>query len=258
MPDTEFLPRCHLKRRIRVCTLLLVLLVLSCLNVKAVEPQTAIPLADTFVEASSPNSSENGRLDYLKVQETSINLSFTFLMFDLSGVSHSSNVSLETKLRLRSIYVSLPFKIGARWCVSNAWNEDTLTFVNLSYFYRTAPEYIVIVSPGNAWYEWDVTGFVRTAMRENYEKITLVLEANETVEGNFIALFYSKDQQDTSLDKYSPQLVFTYHDIGEGVSSDMIGKVILGVLATVGVVFVAYRFLKNSAKKRRRHFSSVR
>lgn len=237
-------------------TLLLVLFVSSCLNAKAAEPQLVTPLTDTFVEALSPDYSGNGRLDYLKVQETSINLSITFLMFDLSGVSHVSNTSLEAKLRLRTIYARSPFKVGARWCVNNNWNEDTLTFADLSSFYRTQPENIIIVSPGNAWYEWDVTGFVRTAVRENYEKVTLAMEANETNEGNFIAMFYSKDQQDLSLNEYRPQLVFTYQANG-GVSSDMTGKVILAVLATVGIVFVAYRFLKKSAKKRRR-FSSMR
>ena len=140
--------------------------------------------------------------------------------------------------------------------MNNTWNEDTLTFANVSYFSRTAPENIIMVSSESTWYEWNVTDFVRIAIRENFEKVTLVLEANETVEGNFLAMFYSKDQQDLSLNEYSPQLVFTYHDVG-GVSPDMTSKVILGVLATVGIFFVAYRFLKKSAKKRRR-FSSVR
>jgi len=225
--------------------------------VRAEEPQTVTPLADTFVQAPSPYSSEYGGLDYLKVQEYQGELAFAFLMFDLSGVAHSPNVSIEARLRLRSVpYVSSPFRIGVRWCVNNTWNEDTLTSADAGHFYRTAPESIVIVSSGNTWYEWFVTDFVRTAIQENYEKITLVLESEETSDGNFLAMFYSKDQTDPSLNGYRPQLVFTYYDIG-GVSSDMVGKAILGVLATAGIVFVAYRFLKKPAKKKRRS-SSVR
>jgi len=212
------------------------------------------PLADTCVQASSPNSSEYGRLDYLKVQETPSELSLAFLMFDLSGVAHNPNVSRETKLRLRSIYVSSPFRIGVRWCVNNTWNEDTSTFVDFSHFSRTAPENIILVSSGNTWYEWTVTDTVRTAIQKNYEKITLALEAEETSEGNFLAIFYSKDQQDLPLNEYSPYLVFTYNG-SAGVSLDTTGKVIFGVLATVGISFVAYRFLKKSAKKRRRSSS---
>lgn len=238
-------------------TLFLILFVSSCLNAEATETQTVIPLADTCVQASSPDSSEYGLLDYLKVQETTTELSLTFLMFDLSGVAHSSNVSFGARLRLRSIYVSLPFLIGVRWCVNNAWSEDTLTFADLSYFSRTAHEGIIMVSSANTWYEWTVTEFVRAAIQQNYEKITLVLETYESGDGNFLAMFRSKDQQDPLMNEYKPQLVFTQQENGIVSPPDMTGMVVLGVFATVGISFVAYKFLKKSTRKIRR-FSSVK
>lgn len=252
----QLLPRCHLKHGIWVYTILLVFFVFSCFNVRAVEPQTVTPLADTYVEISSI-SSTHGQEEYLKISETSTDLSITFLMFDLSGVSYDSDVPFEAKLRLRSLYVTLPINISVRWCGNNTWDEDTLTFLNYNPLCALATKpHILQIFAESVWYEWTVTGFVSTAIRENYEKITLVLEVEESVEENALALFYSKDQQDLPPNECIPQLVFTYPDHG-GVSLDIIGKVILGLLATVGIVFVAYRFLKNPAKKRRRS-SSVR
>jgi hypothetical protein len=218
------------------------------------EPQTVTPLADTYVDASSP-SAAHGQEEYLKVSDNNIGMSVALLMFDLSGVSHYSNVSFEAKLRLQGLSANSSYVIGVHWCVNNTWNEDTLTFVNFSYFFRTGPESIITVGSENVWYEWVVTDFVSTAIREKYENITLALEAEETVQGNGFAMFYSKDQQQLP-PTFNPQLVFTYHDIG-GISLDIIGEVVFGVLVTAGIIFMAYRFLKKPGKKRRR-FSYAR
>jgi len=260
MPSIQFLLRCHLKRRIRVCTLFLVFLLFSCFNVRAMEPQTVTPLADTYVDASSPSAS-HGLEEYLKVSDNKAGgLSIAFLMFNLSGVSHDSNVSFEAKLRLCGLSVNSSYVIGAHWCLnSNTWNENTLTFVNYSYFFpnRTGPESVTTLPLGseNVWFEWVVTDFVSTAIREKYENITFGLEAEETVQGNGFAMFYSKDQQQLP-PTFNPQLVFTYHDVG-GISSDLTGEVVFGVLVTAAIIFIAYRFLKKPGKKRRR-FSYVR
>jgi hypothetical protein len=221
------------------------------------EPQTVTPLADTYVDASSP-SAAHGQEEYLKVSDNKGGgLSIALLMFDLSRVSHYSNVSFEAKLRLCGLSVNSSYVIGAHWCVNNTWNEDTLTFVNFSNFVRTKPESVTTLPLGSedVWYEWVVTDFVSTAIREKYENITFGLEAEETVQGNGFAMFYSKDQQQLP-PTFNPQLVFTYHDIG-GISLDMIGEVVFGVLVTAGIIFMAYRFLKKPGKKRRR-FSYAR
>ena len=240
--------------------LLLVLFVPSCLNAKAAEPQTVTPLADTYVDSSSSTVIHGGE-EYLKVSESSSGLSITLLMFSLSEVSHNSNASFEAKLRLRGCSVTSSFVIGVHWYVNNAWDEDTLTSANVSSSYiGQKPESVARVTSENVYYEWNVTEIVGIAIRENFEKVTFVLEAEEEVAGDTFVLFYSKDQQQYPPSECVPQLVFTYHNVSDnasGVSLDMIGKVILGGLASVGVVFVAYKFLKKPAKKRRR-FSSLR
>jgi len=236
-----------------MCTLFLVLSVFSVANVEAIEIQTIMPLEDTYIVVTSPLDPSHGLDNFLRVAHTKTELSLAHLMFDLSEVLQRSNASLEAKLRLRSIYVPSPHVIGVRWCVNNTWDEDTFTPLNATGFFMTAPESFVNVTSKYVWYEWGVTDFVRTAIRENYEKITLVLESEE-VEGNAFVMFYSKDQEDLQSKEYSPKLVFTYNGYG-GVSLDIAGKVIFGVLATVGISFIAYRFLKKPAKKRRRSSS---
>jgi hypothetical protein len=214
-----------------------------------------MPLEDTYIVVTSPFDPSHGLDNFLRVAHTETELSLVHLMFDLSEVLQRSNASLEAKLRLRSVYVPLPHVIAVRWCVNNTWDEDTLTPLNTTDFFMTAPESFAQVTSKSVWYEWVVTDFVSTAIRENYERITLVLESEE-VEGDAFVMFYSKDQEDLPSKEYSPQLVFTYNGHG-GVSWDIAGKVIFGVLATVGISFIAYRFLKKPAKKRRR-FSSAR
>ena len=220
---------------------------------RAIEPQTVYPVGDTYVDSASV-SAVHGLEEYLKVSDNNIGISVALLMFDLSGVSHDSNVSFEAKLRLCGLSVNSSYVIGAHWCVNNTWNEDTFTFVNFSYFFRTKPESETTILPlgsEDVWYEWVVTDFVRTAIREKYENITFGLEAEEAVQGNGFAMFYSKDQQQVPPPYGNPQLVFTYHDIG-GISLDMIGEVVFGVLVTAGIIFMAYRLLNKPGKKRRR------
>jgi hypothetical protein len=224
------------------------------------EPQTVYPVEDTYVDASSP-SVAHGLEEYLKVSDNKGGgLSTALLMFNLSGVSHYSNVSFEAKLRLCGLSVNSSYVIGVRWCInSNTWDENTLTFVNFGNFFqnRTGPESVTTLPLGseNVWFEWVVTDFVSTAIREKYENITFGLEAEQTVQGNGFAMFYSKDQQQGP-PTFNPQLVFTYHDVG-GISPDLTGEVVFGVLVTAAIIFMAYRFLKKPGKKRRR-FSYVR
>lgn len=196
----------------------------------------------------------------MKVSESGSALSITLLMFSLSEVSHNSNVSLRARLRLRGRSVTSSFLIGVRWYANNAWDEDTLIATNFSYDYiGKNAESIARVTSENVYYEWNVTEIVGIAIRKNLEKVTFVLVAEEEVAGNTFVLFYSKDCGIDPPSEYIPQLVFTYHNYNNvsEVSLDMVGKVILVGLASVGVVFVAYRFLKKPAKKRRR-FSSMR
>jgi hypothetical protein len=220
--------------------------------VRATEPQTIYPVGDTYVDASS-SITAHGLEQYLKVSDNKAGeLSIALLMFDLSGISHYSNVSFDAKLRLCGLSVNSSYDIGVHWCVNNTWNEDTLTFDNFSYFSRTKPESVVTLPLGsqNFWYEWVVTDFVSAAIREKHQNISLALEAEETVLGNGFVMFYSKDQQQLP-PTYNPQLVFTYHDVG-GVSLGMTGEVVFGVLVMAGIIFVAYKFLKKPSKKRRR------
>ena len=217
------------------------------------EPQTVTPLADTYVDSSSV-STAHGLEEYLKVSDNNIGMCIALLMFSLSGVSRNSNVTFEAKLRLFGCTSNLTYVIGAHWCANNTWNEETFAFVNFSSFVRTRSESNVTVGSENVWHEWVVTDLVNIAMRENYENITFGLEAEQTVQGNAFAIFYSREQQQLP-PTYNPQLVFTYHDItgsDGGVSLDTIGKVVFGGLVTAGIVFIAYRSLKKTPKRRRR------
>jgi len=230
------------KHKILAPTILLILFVSSSLTANASEPETIIPLGDTYVDAFSFDSAYGDR-DYLEVSDYASGLSIILLMFDLSKVSHVLNASSEIKLRLYCFHVPSSHVVGVHWCVNNTWNEENLTFVSFGGFFKTDPEDFVIVD-SDIWYEWEVTGFVSKAMEENYEKITLTLEVIPPSEG--IARFASKDQPT----EYSPQLVFTYTET-ETNSPDIIIIVALGLTVTVAIVFLAYKFSKRHKTKTR-------
>lgn len=239
-----------MKHKILAPTILLILFVSSSLISNASEPETIIPLADTYVDAFSADSPYGDR-DYLEVSDYASGLSIITLMFDISKVSHALNASSEIKLRLYCFYVASPHIVGIHWCVNNTWNEENLTFVSFSGFYRTNPEDVVRVDAIDVWYEWNVTNFVRNAVEENYEKITLTLEVKDTLEGPARSLFASKDQ--TPQDReYSPQLVFTYTKT-ETNSLDIIIIVASGLTATAIIVFLAYKLSKRHKTKTRHH-----
>ena len=240
-----------MKHKILAPTILLILFVSSSLTANASEPETIIPLADTYVDAFSVDSTYGDR-DHLEVSDYASGLSIIALMFDISKASHVLNASSKIKLRLYCFYVASPHIVGVHWCVNNTWNEENLTFVSFSGFFRTNPEDVVRVDSIDVWYEWNVTNFVRKADEENYEKITLTLEVKDTLEGTARSFFASKDQTTQEMHEYSPQLAFTYTET-ETNPLDTIIIVALGLTVTVAIVFLAYKFSKRHKTKTRHH-----
>lgn len=236
-----------MKHKILAPTVLIILFVSLSLIVRASETETILPLADTYVadwEVTKPH----GDREYIEVSEYTSGLSIAFLMFDISKVSHVLNASSEVKLRLYCFEVASPHIIGVYWCVNNTWSEEDLTFVSLSRFNVTRPpESFVTVSSIDRWYEWKVTDLVSMAMEENYEKITLTLEIIPPSEG--MARFASKDQQ---WREYSPELVFIYLE-PKANSVDTRIMVASGLMATVAILFLAYKLLKSPTRKTRPH-----
>ena len=224
------------------------LFVSSSLISNASEPETIMPLADTYVDAFSIDT-PFGDEDYLEVSNYASGLSIIALMFDISKVSHVFNASSEVKLRLFCFDVASPHIVGIHWCPNNTWNEENLTFASFSGFYRTNPEDVVRVDSKPAWYEWKVTNFVRNAVEENHENITLTLEVKDPLEGPARSLFASKDQAPEDL-KYSPQLAFTYTET-ETNSPDTTIIVAIGLTATVAVIFLAWKFSERHKTKTR-------
>lgn len=237
-----------MKHKILIPPILLILLVSSSLIANASEPETITPLADTYVHDWNPNSTY-GDIDSLEVSDYASGLCIASLMFDLSEVSHVLNASSEIKLRLYCFYVASPHVVGVHWCVNNTWNEENLTFASFGGFFRTAPESVVKVT-SDEWYEWKVTNFVSKAVEENYEKITLTLEVEDSLEGTARSLYASKDQTTQEMRGYSPQLVFTYLE-PKANSMDTITKVALGLTATVAIAFLAYKLSKRRTRKKR-------
>jgi len=238
-----------MKHIILTSTILLILFVSSSLIANASEPETVMPLADTYVDAFNANSAYGDR-DYLEVSDYASGLCIASLMFDLSEVSHVLNASSEIKLRLYCFSVASPHVVGVHWCVNNTWNEENVTFVIFGGFFRTDPESAVEVTSIDSWYEWKVTNFVRKAVEENYEKITLTLEVEDPLEGTARSLYASKDQKTQEMLEYSPQLVFTYLEPKVN-SMDTITKVALGLTATVAIAFLAYKLSKRRTRKKR-------
>jgi hypothetical protein len=236
------------KHKILAPTILLILFASSSLISNASEPETIMPLADTYVDAFSFDEPFGDR-DHLEVSDYASGLSIITLMFDISKVSHVFNASSEAKLRLFCFDVASPHIVGIHWCPNNTWNEENLTFASFSGFYRTNPEDVVRVDSIDAWYEWKVTNFVRNATEENYEKITLTLEVKDTLEGPARSLFASKDQAPQDLE-YSPQLVFTYTET-ETNSPDTTIIVAIGLIVTAAIIFLVYMFIKRPKTKTR-------
>lgn len=222
--------------------ILLILFVSPPPIVNASDHETLTPIADTYVDLLTINSSY-GQEDHLEVSEYPPQyFSITFLMFD---ISHILNAPSEAKLRLFCYYVDSPHVVGVHWCVNNTWNEENLTRATFSGFKRTAVEDYATVDSIAIWYEWKVTNFVNQAMEEDYEKITLTLEVLDPLEGIARSRFASKDQQSP---EYSPQLVLTYLKPDTNPPHlILIAAVALTVTATI--IFLAYRLSKRPKQK---------
>lgn len=236
-------------------TILLILFVFSAFIANASkcerinsEPETITPLADTYLDGFSVNSNYGNR-DYLEVSDYANGFSIVALMFDISKVSYNLNASSEIKLRLYCFNFTSPHIVGVHWCANNTWNEENVTFVSFSGFFRTSSESAVGVTSIDFWYEWKVTNIVRKAMEENYENITLTLEIEDPLGGIALSRFASKDQTTQEMQEYSPQLVFTYLE-PEADSMDIIIEVALGLTATVVIAFLAYKFSKRHKRKK--------
>ena len=95
--------------------------------------------------------------------------------------------------------------IGIYYCSNNDWQETEITWKN-------APSYAKSVTSTQRvakedWYEWTVTGEVKTALGNR--KITLVVKC-ETRHDTAWLWFHSRDQQYSWMEKYRPQLVIQY------------------------------------------------
>jgi len=235
------------KHKILAPTILLILFVSSSLIANASEPETIMPLEDTYVDYWEATQTY-GDSHFLKVSdyESGRGQTIIVLMFDISKVSHVVNASSEIKLRLYCFDVPSPHIVGVYWCVNNTWNEENLTAVSLSRFNVTRPPESIVEVSSDTWYEWEVTYFVSKAIEEKYEKITLTLEVIPPSEG--ISRFTSKDQPT----EYGPQLVFTYTET-EAKPLDIIIIVALGLTFTVAIVFLAYKLSKRHKTKTRHH-----
>ena len=216
----------------------------------ASEPEIITPLGDTYVDGFSVEDAYGDR-DYLEVADYASGLSIISLMFDISEASQVLETISEVTLRLYCFYYVSPHIVSVHWCVNNTWNEENLTFISFSGFFRTSLEDLVKVDTIEVWYEWTVTNFVKQAARENYDKITLTLEVEDTLEGTARSLFASKDH--IYEDEY-PQLVFVYAEPEEN-STDITVVVAYGLVVTATVVFLAYWFIRRHKRKTRRHKS---
>jgi hypothetical protein len=230
--------------------ILVTLFISSFYTVNASNPQTVIALADTYIEVYTPDYTF-GREPYLKVADSNASISFTFLMFNLSGISYDLNASSEIKLRLYCLNVTSPHFIGVHWCLNNTWNEETLTFEPIINFsVSNYPENVVSVSSSNNWHEWIVTDSVSGAMQQMHsDMVTFVLRVESSHAGNDYVFFYSKDQNFKSRD-YRPQLVFSYKSYVIN-PLDTYLKIISVSVVVAGVIFVAYRFSRK--RKREKH-----
>ncbi len=230
--------------RILASIIFLTLFIYPSLIVKAMETETILPIADTYVELLV--DSTRGQESHLEVSEYPPQyFSITLLMFDISQIP---NVPSEAKLRLYCYLVDSPHAVGVHWCVNNTWNEENLTRDTFKGFERTAVEDYVIVDSIAIWYEWKVTNFVSEAMEEDYEKITLTLEILDPLEGIARSRFASKDQD---MPELGPQLVFTYLE-PKADSLDPIIIVASGLAVIVAVALIAYKFSKRPTRKTRR------
>ncbi|TET19669.1 redoxin domain-containing protein [Candidatus Bathyarchaeota archaeon] len=178
-------------------------------------PDTILPLADTYVDAFSVDTAYGDR-DYLEVADYASGFSITSLMFDISEVPDNPDPSFRAQLRLYCFNIADPLTVGVHWCVNNTWSEEDLNFISFSEFFRTSLADIVRVDSVDTWYEWNVTSFIRTAREENYERITLALEVQDTLDGTALSQFASKDQATPEMLEYSPQLAYSMHASSNG------------------------------------------
>jgi len=228
---------------------LVALLVFSCSIVKATDVQLVLVSDDTYI-VDYDTYSNFGRELYLKVADSTAELSLAFLMFNLSGISYAFNASSEIKLKLRCYNVTLPQFIGVHWCLNNTWNEENLTFDSIHDFETSDYAESIVNISNNNWYEWIVTDFVRNAMQQHFDRLTLVLQAEVGSDEDDYVFFYSKDY---NLQGVCPQLVFSYKSSATG-SLDATPIVILVSIVVAVVGIIAYGF---SRKRKREKYHRI-
>ena len=241
-----------MNQRIPTLTIFLLILVSSAVTVNASESKVIAPLADTFVDGFSGETIYGDR-DYLEVADYAGGFSIISLMFDISEVPDNPDPSFRAQLRLYCFDLADPHTISVHWCVNNTWSEENLNFILFSEFFRTSLADIVRVDSIDTWYEWNVTSFIRTARGENYERITLALEVQDTLDGTALSLFASKDQTTQGSREYRPQLVLAYTEPEPTPQDTNIIIIALGLAAAVIVIFLVYRFSKRRQRRTRLH-----
>lgn len=172
---------------------------------------TIYPIADSFVNESSPNTNYGDR-NWLNIECNSYH-QYAYIMFDLSSLpSDATIVAANLGLTLTDISGSGEWgvHIGAHYCADNSWSETEIMWNNKPVSWSEATASVgfwMVWVPTRRW--WNTTVDVRTAFGLD-KKLTEVImfEEPETHEG--YASFRSREVAGIELKiEYTTKPIYT-------------------------------------------------
>jgi len=157
---------------------LMVLAVLTTLTVQApLEGKILNPIADSDVRSGFPDWNRGWEWTLWVERFVLSNNSeiIAFLMFDLSPIPAGSTIDW-AGLRLHAHAVDIKALVGVYYCSGNDWTEEGITYNNKPTFSSEPLDTANVTK--RIWYEWNVTGTVKSAFQGADKRLSLVLKAD--------------------------------------------------------------------------------
>lgn len=152
----------------------IVLILLSINLPHNLHAQGLMPSDDAHVLQGSSADNNYGSATALQVKESSSFARYSYLKFDLSGVTNISSA----KLRLYGGHASLTRTLYCK-ATGNAWEESSITWNNKPAPGSTLAQTSVATTD---WYEWDITDYVQG---KEGQVISVVMTSSSSAEAAF-------------------------------------------------------------------------
>jgi len=227
-------------------------------------------VADTYTERDEPDVNHGGAsilysyyYEYELLGDITSYENHLWLKFDLSEIPSEATVNSIILRMHTSFIMSTTNRVGVFLCSSTDWQEMTITWSNCPEV-TGQPIDTVYVGSSDTYYDFDVTSAVK-----GKSDVTLVLKTLESTKLFGWAIFSSRE---TSNDLDKPRLIVKYTtpsppsdtdttpssplDTDTTPSPHVYALLVIGFLAILVVVFIAFDIVRSRKKKQPSNNSS--